>query len=150
MKKLLALTLVLMLSVSFVFADVPNPNVAEDATVTINVIQALLVTPPDNIVIDNLIEGQEVALDDMVFEITGEGDYEITVTATINDQDATSGTVVVGGIADMEYTAVAVPTALVSGAAGYSFTGLNAVAHDDVTSGAEVFTFEVTVEYTTL
>lgn len=151
MKKLLSLAIVLMLSASFLFADVPNPTIESTATVTVNVIQALEITPPTSVTIDNLIEGQVMNVADMLFTIDGEDDYDITVTAKINSQDATTGTTpVIGGIADMAYTAVAVPTTLVSGTTGYTFTGLQAQAHDGVASGAEIFTFEVTVSYTSL
>lgn len=147
MKKIL-LVAVMLLSYSLTFAnDYTAANaVSGDVTITGTVIEPLSVTAPEAPTLPVVIKGTTrtfASSYDMVFGITGEGTYGITVT-TDGPDATTDGAVLLGSWETA-------PTALVAGAASikYTITGLDASA-TTVTVGAKTFNLKVTAEYTSL
>lgn len=147
MKKIL-LVVVMLLSYSLTFASTYTSDNAKSADVNITgtVIAPLSVTAPQAPTLPVVIKGTTrtfATTYPMVFNITGEGNYPITVT-TAGPAASTDGTILVGSWS-------AVPTALAAGVATetYTITGLNASANT-VTVGAKTFNLKVTAEYTSL
>lgn len=146
MKKIL-LVVVMLLSYSLTFASTYTSDNAKSADVNITgtVIAPLSVTAPTAPTLPVVIKGTTrtfAAALPMVFNITGEGTYGITVT--------TVGPVAVTGVSLVGSWQATPPTALVAGAATmtYTITGLNADAATTV--GARTFNLKVTAEYTSL
>ncbi|MFP4369236.1 MAG: hypothetical protein ACLFR2_06635 [Candidatus Kapaibacterium sp.] len=147
MKKLVALMIVALFASVNVFANPFNPTESADATFECKVIAPLAWTAPQDIVLEEVIANQTRDIDDvaMVFALTGEPNYDITVNTT--GPTLTSGT----GSVSLDGSWSTTPTALdASGEASVTYTVDKIVSGASTDGGTYVFEVSVDAVYSAL